>query len=93
MAMYKKITNFFNISDETNPLMVEATINAQLEEGGWVWEVEAIHRIELVVGDKEGIDITKQIFSNPRALALVTSQVKDLDEQAYEALANSKTAA
>jgi hypothetical protein len=87
----RKIRQFFNISNcDHNPLMVEATIVAELENNEWTWQVDQIHTVETVIANKEGIDLTRQVLSNPRALALITSQVSDCSEQVYEALSHNK---
>lgn len=87
------LTDTFQIDGDNNPLMVKATLCIEKEDDGYTWNVTHIHWVELQVGTKEGIDITRQVMSNTRAKALITSQVADQEDQIIEALCNSKTAA
>lgn len=86
-----KITTTIRINNDTsNPIAVEAVIIGEESfPGGWDWEVQSIKSVELCLGDKEGIDITHKILTNPRAIALLTSQVADEDDQITEALAET----
>lgn len=80
---------FFIDGDSKNPLAVKATLTAEYEyPAGWEWEVIRLHSVELMVGDKEGIDITKQVLSSARKTALITAQVANMEEKIFEALAD-----
>lgn len=83
----RKVTTIFLNSNSSNPLAVEISIIGEKENMQWSWSYD-INRIELVIGDKEGIDITKQV--NNRALALITSQIDDEQDQIIEALEENK---
>jgi hypothetical protein len=73
--------------DSFNPIHVTATISGDYEfPRGWDFSIDKIHSVELVIGDKQGVDITKQVMSNARSLALIEAQVADEDEQIIEAL-------
>jgi hypothetical protein len=73
--------------DSFNPIHVTATISGDYEfPRGWDFSIDKIHSVELVIGDKQGIDITKQVMSNARSLALIEAQAADEDEQIIEAL-------
>jgi hypothetical protein len=65
-----------------NPIAVECVIRGDRFD----YEIYQIKSIELVVGDKEGINISRNIMSNKRALALITSQVAAEEDQIIEAL-------
>lgn len=79
------------IDSDSNPIHVTATVSGDYEfPRGWDYEIEKIHSIELIIGDKVGIDITKQVMRDARALALITSQVGDKDDQIIEALEGLK---
>jgi hypothetical protein len=87
--MKTTITQTFTTADDTNPLGIHATISAEKEFGlGWLWEVEKIHYVEVMISDKEGIDITAKVLGNPRALALIESQVLDMEDEIMKALAS-----
>jgi hypothetical protein len=92
--MKTTITQTFTTADDTNPLGIKCTIRAEKEFGlGWLWEVEKIHYVEVMISDKEGIDITAKVLGNPRALALIESQVLDMEDEIMEALANREVEA
>lgn len=84
-----KITTTIRINNDTsNPIAVNAVISGEYNHpSGWEWNIDKILSIELVIGDKEGIDITNKILlTNPRALALLTSQIADEEDQIVDAL-------
>jgi hypothetical protein len=82
--MCKIQTTIYVNNDTTNPLAVDVTINAEKQPLN-VWDYEiSINRVELVVGDKEGIDITKQLTA--RATALIAAQVNEEEDQINDAL-------
>jgi hypothetical protein len=94
----KKLTSWFNITnDEKNPLMVNATISFawdhDADPAGWYWEVDQIHGAELIICDKEGIDITRQLLNNDRAIKLVTEQVAECEDQIIEAIRSQQNKA
>jgi hypothetical protein len=74
-----------NKGDEvTNPIHVSVTITAEKQPlNVWDYEIK-VNRVELVVGDKEGIDVTKQL--TPRAMALITAQVQEEEDQINDVL-------
>jgi hypothetical protein len=84
----KKISTTIHINNDTsNPIAVDVTVTGDYEFlRGWDFEINEITRVELVISDKEGIDITKQVLSNSRAKALILSQVANEDDQIAEAL-------
>jgi hypothetical protein len=86
MQSNKKISTIFINNDTSNPISVDCTVVGEKENGMWSWSIENITRIGLVVSDKEEIDITKQIFSNKRALALITSQAASEEDQCIDIL-------
>lgn len=89
--MTKVITTIQINNEASNPIAVEAAITGYHEyPGGWEWEIDEIKRVELVMGDKEGIDITRQVLSNKRALAILISQVGEEADQIADALNESE---
>jgi hypothetical protein len=92
--MKTTITQTFTTADDTNPLGIKATIRAEKEFGlGWLWEVEKIHYVEVMISDKIGIDITDMILNNRLALDKIESQVLDMEDEIMEALANREVEA
>lgn len=92
MIMNTKITIFIN-NNTSNPIAVTAVISAEYEFGpGWEWSIDEIKSVELMLSDKEGIDITRQITTNPRALALLEAQVVNEDDQVIDALTEKEEA-
>lgn len=85
-----KITETFQLSDSLHPLMVNATLEVELENGCFSWDVLSINWVELQVAEKEGVDITKQIFSNPRAKALIESDVAGCEDQIMQAFQDQR---
>jgi hypothetical protein len=82
--MAKITTTIYINNDTTNPLAVDVTITAEKQPlNVWDYEIK-VNRVELVVGDKEGIDITKQLTA--RAMALITAQVANEEDQINDAL-------
>jgi hypothetical protein len=82
--MAKITTTIYINNDTTNPLAVDVTITAEKQPlNVWDYEIK-VNRVELVVGDKEGIDITKQLTA--RATALITAQVNEEEDQINDAL-------
>lgn len=81
----RKITTIFINNETSNPISVDCTVSG--ENGDY--SIEDITRVGLVVGDKEEIDITKQVLSNKRALALITSQAADETDQIEEILTDN----
>jgi hypothetical protein len=82
--MAKVQTTIYINNDTTNPLAVSVTINAEKQPLN-VWDYEiSINRVELMISDKEGIDITKQLTA--RATALITAQVNEEEDQINDAL-------
>jgi altronate dehydratase len=77
------ITENFNLTDSENAnlLVVNATINVELENGCYDWQVASINLVELQFGyGCRSLDITQQIKSNPALDAIVTSQVAGQDD-------------
>ena len=84
-------TTIFINNDTSNPSAVGVTIDAYYDyPGGWEWSITSINSVELMIGDKEGIDITKQVLTNTRAKALITAQVADEDDQIVDALTENE---
>jgi hypothetical protein len=81
-----KITTTITINaDTSNPINVDCVIAGEKHAFNiWDWEIEKVKSVELVIGDKEGIDITKTLTS--RALALITAQAASEDDQIIDAL-------
>jgi hypothetical protein len=86
--MNKNTTIYIN-NETSNPIAVEVLLNAEKENGSWNWSIEHVESVELVIGDKEGINITSKIRENKRAMALLISQVADQDDQIIDALEES----
>jgi hypothetical protein len=84
--MRKSTVIFLNNKGDnvTNPIHVSVTITAEKQPlNVWDYEIK-VNRVELVVGDKEGIDVTKLL--TPRALALITNQVSEEEDQINDVL-------
>jgi hypothetical protein len=86
----KKQTTIFINNDTSNPISVQCVIEAEKENGNWQWYIDRIVSVGLVVGDKEEIDISPSFKNNPRAIALITSQVASEDEQIIDAFEDKK---
>ncbi len=84
-----KVTTTVHVSNcEKHPLMVTATFNCEYDsQEGWNWEVERISCIEVQIGGKVGMDITRMVKADTRALAIITADAAACDEQIYEAIA------
>lgn len=88
-AMKRLIATIRINNGTSNPIAVECVISASYEYGpGWEWSIEEIKSVELVIGDKEGIDITNKLSA--RAKALLTAQIADEDDQIIDALTESE---
>ena len=81
----RKSTIYIN-ADTSNPIAVEVILEAEKEAGNWSWSISEIETVELIISDKEGVNITSRIKGNPRALALLTAQVADEQDQIISAL-------
>jgi hypothetical protein len=87
----RKITTIFINNDTSNPISVDVVIAGEKHAlNVWDWAIEKVTRVGLVIGDKEEIDITNKVLSNPRALALITAQAASEDDQVIDALEGSK---
>jgi hypothetical protein len=89
-VMSKTTTIFIN-NNTSNPIAVGVTIEAEeMPVSGWSWTIEKINCVELVISDKVGIDITRQIQRDARALALLTAQLKEEDDQVIDFLTDER---
>jgi hypothetical protein len=87
----RKTTTIFINNDTSNPISVDVVISGEKHAFNiWDWAIEKVTRVGLVIGDKEEIDITNKVLSNPRALALITAQAASEDDQVIDALEGSK---
>lgn len=94
--MFRKITATLNITSEENyPVMVTADFNCEYDRReGWNWEIDKITCIELHIGGgKTSIDITKQVKADSRALAIISADAANCDQQIYEQLKGVEVAA
>lgn len=87
--MPKVTTTIWINNDTSNPISVEAVIAGEKENGLWCWSVEHVKNIQLIVGEKENVDITSKLKNNSRALSLITSQVSEEIDQIIDALTGS----
>lgn len=85
--MATNVTIFIN-NDTSNPLAVECQISGE-KEISWSWSIDKIISIEMMVSNKVGVDITKNILRDRRSEALILSQVSDEEDQIIEALEES----
>lgn len=89
--MQSKLTTSVQINDcENHPLLVNADFMVTKESEGYSWTIARINHIELVIGDKVGIDVTKQIEDDLQAFSIVAENAINCADQIYEAIAEQE---
>lgn len=73
-------------NDTSNPINVEVVLEGEKEKGLWSWATPQVLSVELVVSDKEGVNITANFKNNPRALAFIAAQAGAEEDQVIDAL-------